>query len=52
MHVYRLIAAHTIEERVLDLQSRKSELFNSVLDDGDGAFGKRLDADDIRGLFL
>ncbi|HUR73246.1 MAG TPA: DEAD/DEAH box helicase [Sporichthya sp.] len=50
--VYRLIAEHTIEERVLALQARKAELFRSVLDDGDGAFGRRLDADDIRGLFL
>jgi superfamily II DNA or RNA helicase len=52
VHVYRLIAAHTIEERVLDLQARKAELFQSVLNDGDAGFGKRLDADDIRGLFL
>jgi SNF2 family DNA or RNA helicase len=52
VHVYRLIAEHTIEERVLALQARKAELFRSVLDDGDGAFGRRLDADDIRGLFL
>ena len=28
VHVYRLIAEHTIEERVLALQARKSELFN------------------------
>ncbi|WP_293773784.1 DEAD/DEAH box helicase [Sporichthya sp.] len=52
VHVYRLIAEHTIEERVLALQARKAELFKTVLDDGDGAFGRRLDADDIRGLFL
>jgi SNF2 family DNA or RNA helicase len=50
VHVYRLIAAHTIEERVLALQARKSDLFNSVLDGGDG-FGRALTADDIRGLF-
>ncbi len=53
VHVYRLIAAHTIEERVLDLQARKAELFASVIDGGEGdGFGRRLDADDIRGLFL
>ncbi|MGQ0842895.1 MAG: SNF2-related protein [Sporichthyaceae bacterium] len=51
VHVYRLIAEHTIEERVLALQARKAELFANVLDGGDG-FGRRLDADDIRGLFL
>jgi hypothetical protein len=32
------------------LQARKSELFASVLDTGDG-FGGRFDAEDIRGLF-
>ena len=52
VHVYRLIAAHTIEERVLDLQARKTELFASVIDGGEGeGFGRTLSADDIRGLF-
>ena len=52
VHVYRLIAAHTIEERVLDLQARKAELFASVIDGGEGeGFGRTLNADDIRGLF-
>ncbi len=48
--VYRLIAAGTIEEKVLALQARKAELFTSVLDSG-GVFGGSLDADDIRALF-
>jgi superfamily II DNA or RNA helicase len=48
--VYRLIAAGTIEEKVLALQARKAELFTSVLDTG-GAFSGSLDADDIRALF-
>jgi superfamily II DNA or RNA helicase len=48
--VYRLIAAGTIEEKVLALQARKAELFSSVLDSG-GVFSGSLDADDIRGLF-
>jgi superfamily II DNA or RNA helicase len=48
--VYRLIAAGTIEEKVLALQARKAELFTSVLDSG-GAFSGSLDADDIRALF-
>ncbi len=48
--VYRLIAAGTIEEKVMALKKRKAELFTSVLDSGD-VFGAGLDADDIRGLF-
>ncbi len=47
--VYRLIAAATIEEKVMALQARKAELFTSVLDNGD-VFSGRLDADDIRTL--
>ena len=50
VHVYRLIAHDTIEARVMALQERKSELFASVLDTGDG-FGGRFDVEDIRGLF-
>lgn len=48
--VYRLIAKDTIEEKVMALKARKSELFSSVMDDGN-VFGASLDADDIRGLF-
>jgi hypothetical protein len=48
--VYRLIAAGTIEEKVMALKERKAELFSSVIDSGN-AFGSALDADDIRGLF-
>lgn len=47
--VYRLIAAGTIEEKVLDLQRRKARLARAVLDD-DGAFSVALSADDIREL--
>ncbi|MDQ1084273.1 MULTISPECIES: DEAD/DEAH box helicase [Microbacterium] len=47
--VYRLIAAGTIEEKVLALQRRKAELFDAVIDDGE-AFAAALDAEDIRGL--
>lgn len=47
--VYRLIAAGTIEEKVLALQRRKAALFDAVIDDGE-AFAAALDADDIRGL--
>jgi superfamily II DNA or RNA helicase len=48
--VYRLIAAGTIEEKVMALKARKRELFSSVID-SDGAFSSALSADDIRALF-
>ncbi len=48
--VYRLIAADTIEEKVMALKARKADLFASVLDEGN-AFGGRLSADDLRELF-
>jgi superfamily II DNA or RNA helicase len=48
--VYRLIAAGTIEEKVLALQQRKARLFGAVMDD-DALFGSALTAEDIRGLF-
>ncbi|TDD66350.1 helicase [Jiangella aurantiaca] len=47
--VYRLIAADTIEQKVMALKDRKAKLSASVMDDGN-AFGGRLDVDDIRGL--
>jgi SNF2 family DNA or RNA helicase len=47
--VYRLIARHTIEEKVVELNTRKAKLFASVIDDGN-TFGSVLIADDIRGL--
>ncbi|AQX79418.1 hypothetical protein BWO91_05005 [Plantibacter flavus] len=47
--VYRLVAADTIEEKVMALQAKKSELFAAVLDD-DAVFSQALTAEDIRGL--
>jgi SNF2 family DNA or RNA helicase len=47
--VYRLIAAGTIEEKVVALQARKAALVDAVLDDGD-LFSTALTADDLRGL--
>ncbi|WP_193598904.1 DEAD/DEAH box helicase [Microbacterium sp. YJN-G] len=47
--VYRLIAAGTIEEKVLALQQRKARLFTAVMDD-EALFSQALTADDIRGL--
>jgi SNF2 family DNA or RNA helicase len=47
--VYRLIAAGTIEEKVVALQARKSALVDAVMDDGD-LFGSALTADEVRDL--
>ena len=47
--VYRMVARDTIEERVVELQQRKADLFASVLDSGEH-FSAALTADDLRGL--
>jgi len=47
--VYRLVSEGTIEEKVLDLQQRKRDLFARVVDDG-GLMAAPLSAEDIRGL--
>lgn len=49
--VYRLVAAGTIEEKVMALQARKRDLFARVMDDEAGALSGTLTAEDIRGLF-
>ena len=48
--VYRLVAADTIEEKVMELKARKAALFARVVD-GDGAMGTPIGADDVRALF-
>ena len=48
--VYRLVAADTIEEKVMALKEHKARLFNAVMDE-DAVFSSTLTADDIRGLF-
>ena len=50
VHVYRLVATDTIEEKVMQLKGRKAELFAQVID-GERAMAQGIDADDIRGLF-
>lgn len=50
VHVYRLVASDTIEEKVMALKARKAELFARVIDGG-GASATGITADDIRGLF-
>jgi superfamily II DNA or RNA helicase len=47
--VYRLVAAGTIEEKVVALQQRKRDLFAQVVDGG-GAVGGAMTADDVRAL--
>ncbi|WP_147392033.1 DEAD/DEAH box helicase [Amnibacterium setariae] len=47
--VRRLVAAGTIEEKVLALQQRKQDLFDAVVDDGE-PFSAALTADDVRDL--
>ncbi|HWU47684.1 MAG TPA: DEAD/DEAH box helicase [Humibacter sp.] len=47
--VYRLVAADTIEEKVVALGEQKARLFDAVLDE-DAAFASTLTADDLRAL--
>ncbi|HEV7622608.1 MAG TPA: DEAD/DEAH box helicase [Amnibacterium sp.] len=47
--VYRLVAAGTIEEKVMALKARKSAVFDAVLDD-DELFASAVTADDLREL--
>jgi SNF2 family DNA or RNA helicase len=47
--VYRLVAADTIEAKVVALQERKRKLFSAVVDDGD-MFSSAVSADDIRNM--
>ncbi len=49
--VYRLVAAGTIEEKVLALQERKRDLFARVMDDDGGALSSALTTEDSWGLF-
>jgi SNF2 family DNA or RNA helicase len=48
--VYRLVAADTIEEKVMELKARKQDLFDKVMDD-DALLSAPLTADDVKGLF-
>lgn len=49
VHVVRMIALGTIEEKVLDLQRRKRALFDAVIDDEE-LFARALTSDDVRNL--
>ena len=47
--VYRLVAAGTIEDKVIALQERKRDLADQILGDG-SALGGAMTADDLREL--
>ena len=47
--MYRLVSADTIEEKVVALQQRKRDLFDSVVG-SDANLAAPLSAEDIRGL--
>ena len=47
--VYRYVSTGTIEEKVVELQARKADLFATVMDN-EGALSGALTEDDIRGL--
>jgi SNF2 family DNA or RNA helicase len=47
--VYRLVAKDTIEQKVMDLKARKSELFQSVVG-SEALTGMEFTAEEIRGL--
>ncbi|TLM83069.1 DEAD/DEAH box helicase [Pseudarthrobacter sp. NamE5] len=48
--VYRLVAKDTIEEKVMALKARKSQLFSDVME-GDALAGGAITADDLAELF-
>lgn len=50
VNVYRLVAAGTIEEKVLALQERKRQLFADVIGDGQAFGSGKLSVEDIRSL--
>ncbi len=50
VHVYRLVAENTIEQKVLALQDRKRELVAGVIGSGAGTGRGTLSADDVRML--
>jgi SNF2 family DNA or RNA helicase len=49
--VYRLIAAGTVEERIRQMQARKAQLAQAMLDDADQALARALTDTDIAALF-
>lgn len=48
--VYKLVSENTVEEKIVELQQKKKELFDSVVS-ADGVAGSGLSMDEIRSLF-
>ncbi|MNC45795.1 hypothetical protein D3C75_947800 [compost metagenome] len=49
MFVYKLITAGSVEERIAELQQRKADLADAILE-GSGGTGPRFDAADLEAL--
>ncbi len=49
--VHRLVAAGTVEEKILDMQARKQALADALFDDEGGAAGRLLDEATLQDLF-
>ena len=49
--VYKLVAKDTIEERVLDIQTAKKQLFDEVIHEGEEFIGK-MSADELKQLLF
>lgn len=47
---YRLVAAGSVEEKVLALQQQKADLFNDVVEGADASVAQRLTAEDLAAL--
>ena len=50
VHVYRLVAKDTIEEKVMALKAAKGELFDAVMSETDVVATAGITADDVREL--
>jgi SNF2 family DNA or RNA helicase len=50
VHVYRLVAKDTIEEKVMALKASKAQLFDAVMADAEGSAGLGITAEDVREL--
>jgi SNF2 family DNA or RNA helicase len=48
--VYKLIARGTLEEKIQDMQRRKGELANALLD-AEGGLAPAIGADDLQAIF-